>query len=79
KECLNVVSGAMMVSGSGFDSVKECKGLISKLRINRIGRSMELKLREIREGESKGENVSRLQREYQSLVELKRKEFSGNE
>jgi len=78
RESMNVISGAMMVSGSGFDSIMECKGLISKVRMNRIGRSMELKLKEIRDKESKGESVSYLQREYQSLVELKRKELSGN-
>jgi DNA primase len=74
KEYMRIVSGAMIVSSSEFDVANECVGLVSKIRDNRIRRRMDQKLKEIRERESKGETVSSLQREYQSLVELRRKE-----
>lgn len=74
RDALKAISGSMMVAGPGFDVIRECEGLISKIRKNRIERSMEHKLKEMRDREDRGEDVSRLQREYQSLIELRRKE-----
>jgi DNA primase len=73
RESMDIVSGAMMISGKDFDVGDECAGLVSRIRDNRIRRRMDQKLKEIREKESRGEGVSRLQREYQSLVALRRK------
>lgn len=74
REALKAISGSMMVAGPGFDVIKECEGLIAKMRKNRIERSMDRKLKEMKDREGRGEDVSRLQREYQSLVELRQKE-----
>jgi DNA primase len=74
RESLDLVSAAMMVAGPGFDAVGECKGLVSRIKDNRIKRTMDQKLREIKEMETKGQSVTRLQREYQGLVELRRRE-----
>ena len=74
REAVKAISGSMMVAGPGFDVIKECEGLISKMRKTRIERSMERKLKEMKDRESRGEDVSRLQREYQSLVELRQRE-----
>lgn len=74
RKALKAISGSMMIAGPGFDVIKECEGLISKMRKTRIERSMERKLKEMKDRESRGEDVSRLQREYQRLVELKHRE-----
>ncbi|TET45524.1 DNA primase [candidate division TA06 bacterium] len=74
RDALKAISGSMMVAGPGFDVIKECEGLISKIRKSRIERSMKHKLKEMRDREDRGEDVSRLQKEYQSLIELRRKE-----
>jgi len=79
KDSMDIVSGAMIVSSEDFDVANECMGLVSKIKDNRIKRRMNGKLREIREKESRGEAVSRLQREYQSLVELRRKTYPGRD
>lgn len=74
KESMKVVSESMILAGSDFDFVNECRGLVSKIRRHRIERMMEMKLRDIKRGESKGESVAGLQKEYQKLVELRRRE-----
>ncbi len=74
RESLALVSRAMMAVGPGFDATGECRGLVSRMKENRLKRTMEQKLRQIKEKEMKGESVASLQREYQGLVELRRRE-----